>query len=224
MKDGPPPPPQAPANPATIKVLAGNLRREYIEKMRQLTGNKTYKPKTKDNEPAVWEKVAAVCHRLNARFDSFLQAQFEETKNKGGPYVNQLTGDYAASCYLTYKNRCQGPAMEAGPTATAPTEPPDFTIPADRDLELSLASIADQCMKAAGTCNPLDPKVQAIFFHEYSGIPPVLRCALCGDDPEVFRKYGKQARAALEGDSPMQNAMRVLGLPVHEILNYQSND
>ena len=215
----PPPPPEEPVSPATLSTLAGLLRRLYQERMSSLLG-RPYKLTTKDKEIKIWDKVAAVCHRMKADAASFLQAQFEETQNKQGPYVNQLTGEHAARCYQTYRTRCRG----FEPQSDSSTEPQDLTPPAHVELESAIKSIAEQCLKAAGTCNPLDPKVQAIFFHEYTGIPAILRCALCGDDPEVFRKYGEEARRLLASDPAMQNAMRVVNLPVNEILNYQPNN
>ena len=205
----------------TAKDLAPQIRAAFI-RHKEIKIRKRYKPSGKPGQDtaAHWLKAAEVCIDLNAQPDVFVAAIFSQSTVKGGPFSSTLGGGFARQWYHEY---CRIHGMKVGRPPQNPEAPEDEVGCCSSELDSYLKMMCITLFHATGSIDYQTPEAVEFLRSTVHDTDPMLRVLLGYPDPEIMRKFHRDAKEFLLKRPDFVQEARKLKLPVDAILKWQPN-
>lgn len=196
-------------DPIQCHLLGIQVRKCYIDK-KSAVMRRRYRPNPKWDTELFWTKVGALCLRINAPPDLFINAQFAEDKNRHGPFPNGLAGEAAMRRFVTWRNQHRTIAQSVNMTS---------------QMKVNVELVAEEIARAITACAQCFPGEPIRGYQSaITNIPAWLRILTAPQDECVQRMWGAQGQSELQENPVLMNQCQAAGMPVSEVLAAQYDE
>lgn len=189
-----------------IIKIANELKAAY-KKYYSLKLKKKYTLNKRTDNIEAWKKVATIVYKMKADPDEYIRANFKYRKDPHIP-VNTLHGPTAQKCY----RRAQM-LSDMGGTQEDDDEPKLEQLPPSRiDILSRIADLQSYLVYNKKSNNLADPVTRQYVLTRIPGLLDPLAVMLMSPDKEMKAVYGEAAKAILDEEPCLKEAIKELDL------------
>ena len=186
--------------------LANELKAAY-KKYYSLKLKKKYTLNKRTDNIEAWKKVATIVYKMKADPEEYIRANFKYRKDPHIP-VNTLHGPTAQKCY----RRAQM-LSDMGGTQEDDDEPKLEQLPPSRiDILSRIADLQSYLVYNKKSNNLADPVTRQYVLTRIPGLLDPLAVMLMSPDKEMKAVYGEAAKAILDEEPCLKEAIKELDL------------
>lgn len=191
-----------------IIKIANELKAAY-KKYYSLKLKKKYTLNKRTDNIEAWKKVATIVYKMKADPEEYIRANFKYRKDPHIP-VNTLHGPTAQKCY----RRAQM-LSDMGGTQEDDDEPKLEQLPPSRiDILSRIADLQSYLVYNKKSNNLADPVTRQYVLTRIPGLLDPLAVMLMSPDKEMKDVYGEAAKAILDEEPCLKEAIKELDLTV----------
>lgn len=191
-----------------IIKIANELKAAY-KKYYSLKLKKKYTLNKRTDNIEAWKKVATIVYKMKADPEEYIRANFKYRKDPHIP-VNTLHGPTAQKCY----RRAQM-LSDMGGTQEDDDEPKLEQLPPSRiDILSRIADLQSYLVYNKKSNNLADPVTRQYVLTRVPGLLDPLAVMLMSPDKEMKDVYGEAAKAILDEEPCLKEAIKELDLTV----------
>jgi hypothetical protein len=206
---------------AEITHMVGVLRSTF-RRLKQVAMRAPYKPSPRVDNHAFWEKVALNCLKNRANPEAFVEAAFAHSRQKHGPWPNQLCGPAAVAWYRQHVNTTgcgtpEDPSKYLDPEAEAPA----MYV---KRFRVMMEQALIYCAKVTGISDPKDPAFTAKMLETLTPCPVTIKTLFAmrygtpAQQLEALEYYGEDAAQSLLESPCFAKVCEDHGYPTNRIL------
>lgn len=189
-----------------IIKIANELKAAY-KKYYSLKLKKKYTLNKRTDNIDAWKKVATIVYKMKADPEEYIRANFKYRKDPHIP-VNTLHGPTAQKCY----RRAQM-LSDMGGTQEDNDEPKLEQLPPSRiDILSRIADLQSYLVYNKKSNNLADPVTRQYVLTRIPGLLDPLAVMLMSPDKEMKAVYGEAAKAILDEEPCLKEAIKELDL------------
>lgn len=189
-----------------IIKIANELKAAY-KKYYSLKLKKKYTLNKRTDNIEAWKKVATIVYKMKADPEEYIRANFKYRKDPHIP-VNTLHGPTAQKCY----RRAQM-LSDMGGTQEDEDEPKLEQLPPSRiDILSRIADLQSYLVYNKKSNNLADPATRQYVLTRIPGLLDPLAVMLMSPDKEMKAVYGEAAKAILDEEPCLKEAIKELDL------------
>lgn len=189
-----------------IIKIANELKAAY-KKYYSLKLKKKYTLNKRTDNIEAWKKVADIVYKMKADPEEYIRANFKYRKDPHIP-VNTLHGPTAQKCY----RRAQM-LSDMGGTQEDDDEPKLEQLPPSRiDILSRIADLQSYLVYNKKSNNLADPVTRQYVLTRIPGLLDPLAVMLMSPDKEMKAVYGEAAKAILDEEPCLKEAIKELDL------------
>lgn len=189
-----------------IIKIANELKAAY-KKYYSLKLKKKYTLNKRTDNIEAWKKVANIVYKMKADPEEYIRANFKYRKDPHIP-VNTLHGPTAQKCY----RRAQM-LSDMGGTQEDDDEPKLEQLPPSRiDILSRIADLQSYLVYNKKSNNLADPVTRQYVLTRIPGLLDPLAVMLMSPDKEMKAVYGEAAKAILDEEPCLKEAIKELDL------------
>lgn len=189
-----------------IIKIANELKAAY-KKYYSLKLKKKYTLNKRTDNIEAWKKVATIVYKMKADPEEYIRANFKYRKDPHIP-VNTLHGPTAQKCY----RRAQM-LSDMGGTHEGNDEPKLEQLPPSRiDILSRIADLQSYLVYNKKSNNLSDPTTRQYVLTRIPGLLDPLAVMLMSPDKEMKAIYGEAAKAILDEEPCLKEAIKELDL------------
>lgn len=189
-----------------IIKIANELKAAY-KKYYSLKLKKKYTLNKRTDNIEAWKKVATIVYKMKADPEEYIRANFKYRKDPHIP-VNTLHGPTAQKCY----RRAQM-LSDMGGTKEDDDEPKLEQLPPSRiDILSRIADLQSYLVYNKKSNNLSDPVTRQYVLTRIPGLLDPLAVMLMAPDKEMKAVYGEAAKAILDEEPCLKEAIKELDL------------
>lgn len=189
-----------------IIKIANELKAAY-KKYYSLKLKKKYTLNKRTDNIEAWKKVASIVYKMKADPEEYIRANFKYRKDPHIP-VNTLHGPTAQKCY----RRAQM-LSDMGGTQEDDDEPKLEQLPPSRiDILSRIADLQSYLVYNKKSNNLADPVTRQYVLTRIPGLLDPLAVMLMSPDKEMKAVYGEAAKAILDEEPCLKEAIKELDL------------
>lgn len=189
-----------------IIKIANELKAAY-KKYYSLKLKKKYTLNKRTDNIEAWKKVATIVYKMKADPEEYIRANFKYRKDPHIP-VNTLHGPTAQKCY----RRAQM-LSDMGGTQEDDDEPKLEQLPPSRiDILSRIADLQSYLVYNKKSNNLADPVTRQYVLTRIPGLLDPLAVMLMSPDKEMKAVYGEAAKAILDEEPCLKEAIKELDL------------
>lgn len=183
-------------------VLAPLLRRAFIDRKTRAM-RRPYRINPRHDDLESWQKTGELCYQLRATPEQYMDALFDESREKHGPFPNALSGAWARKAYIKWAAiHCPGQDRSG-----------DVNLQDMGQIESDLKTAMSEAEKF------FSGDTIAAARSALTTIAPYMRLLMAPNDPETWEMWGD-----IGGPDFLHNPVLVkqadsLGLPVGIVLS-----
>ena len=205
------------------QLIAEELRSTYRRRKAERI-KRRYRPKPRHDTMTMWEKAAEICMQLNANAEDFVNAAFEQSELKEGPYPRMLHSVKASQWYKAYmavRPKVRNPDIpkEKGIIEDVPEvgAADQATFEADVIMTMQkIARVSGQPMRG----RDMTPEQLDVLKDAFVPIPFYIRVLMGYPCEEIMEKWGQEGIDFLIKRPNFKRQAELHEYPVGDILTW----